>query len=221
MISSLWLSRLTIWCATVSVPVDQYHSALNRPRNASTHRSPCKSPQLASPPRKEVGVSGRTCATTVEMRIIIMLPVHIKPRNHPGNLHSVSTIEISIPSRCSFLQSCELGFDTAVQCVSTLVDSGSAVKVINQDLTNKFKIPTLPCVPAINITAIDNSPIGSGITATTQPVTLQIGRFHKETIPFYVVPSCKYEVILGHPWLAIHCYFLEPGQTHPMVGILS
>lgn len=166
---------------------------------AQKYLDSCKLPQFASPPRKEVDVSGRNCATTVEMRIIIMLPIHIKPRNLPGNPHSVSTIEISIPSRCSFLLSCELGFDTAVQCVSALVDSGSAVNVINQDLTNKFKIPTLPCVPAINITAIDNSPIGSGITATTQPVTLQIGLFHKETIPFYVVPSCKYEVILSHP----------------------
>ncbi|KAL0181745.1 hypothetical protein M9458_024151, partial [Cirrhinus mrigala] len=80
----------------------------------------------------------------------------------------------------------------------------SAVNVINQELISKLKIPTSPCVPAINITTTDNGSIGSGITAITQPITLHIGLFHNETINFYVVPSCKYEVILGHPWLAIH-----------------
>ncbi|KAL0199478.1 hypothetical protein M9458_008018, partial [Cirrhinus mrigala] len=126
-----------------------------------------------------------------------------KTKKYPAHHYSVSTIELPNPTQRSFLLECELYFDTAVQCVSALVDSGSAVNVINQEFTDKLKIPTSPCVPAINITT-DNSPIGSGITATTRPVTLHIGLFHKETITFYVVSSCKYQVILGHPWLAVH-----------------
>ncbi|KAL0173013.1 hypothetical protein M9458_033324, partial [Cirrhinus mrigala] len=127
-----------------------------------------------------------------------------KTKKNPAQHYSVSTIELPNPTQHSFLLECELSFDTPVQCVSALVDSGSAVNVINQELTDKLKIPTSPCVPAINITTIDNGPIGSGITATARPVTLHIGLFHKETITFYVVPSCKYQVILGHPWLAVH-----------------
>ncbi|KAL0153008.1 hypothetical protein M9458_051687, partial [Cirrhinus mrigala] len=127
-----------------------------------------------------------------------------KTKKNPTLRYSVSTIELPNPKQRSFLLECELSVDTAIQCVSALVDSGSAVNVINQELTDKLKIHTLPCVPAINITTIDNGAIGSGITATTRPVTLHIGLFHKETITFHVVPSCKYQVILGHPGLAVH-----------------
>ncbi len=127
-----------------------------------------------------------------------------KTKKNPAHHYSVSTIELPNLIRRSFHLECELDFDTAVQCVPALVDSGSAVNVISQELADKLKIPTSPCIPAINITTIDNGPIGSGITATTQPVTLHIGLFHTETITFYVVPSCKYQVILGHPWLAVH-----------------
>ncbi|RXN21278.1 histone H2A-like protein [Labeo rohita] len=124
-----------------------------------------------------------------------------KTKKNPTLRYSVSTIELPNPKQRSFLLECELSVDTAIQCVSALVDSGSAVNVINQELTDKLKIHTSPCVPTINITTIDNGAIGSGITATTQPITLHIGLFHKETIIFHVVPSCKYQVILGHPWL--------------------
>lgn len=122
-------------------------------------------------------------------------------KSHAPQYH-VSTIEIS--HRQNFLLECRIEFDTAVQCISALVDSGSVVNIVNQELTDKLKIPTTPCVPVINITTIDNGPFGSGITATTAPVSLQIGLFHKEAITFYVVPSCKYQMILGHPWLAVH-----------------
>ncbi|KAL0181816.1 hypothetical protein M9458_024222, partial [Cirrhinus mrigala] len=127
-----------------------------------------------------------------------------KAKKSSTTSYSASTIEVPTSPKLSFLLKCELFFDAAYQCVSALVDSGSAVNVINQELLNKLKTPTSPCVPAITITTIYNGSIGSGITAITQPITLHIGLFHKETINFFVVPSCKYEVILGHPWLAIH-----------------
>ncbi|KAL0150494.1 hypothetical protein M9458_054311 [Cirrhinus mrigala] len=127
-----------------------------------------------------------------------------KMKKNPAPHYSASTIEIPHSKQRSFLLEREFAVDTAIQCVSALVDSGSAINVINQELADKLKIPTSPCVPTINITTIDNGTIGSGITATTQPVTLRVGLFQKETIPFYVLPSCKYQVILGHPWLAVH-----------------
>lgn len=88
--------------------------------------------------------------------------------------------------------------------VSALVDSGAAVNLIHEDLVQELKIPTLPCIPSINITAVDNKPIGQGISQQTFPITLKVGLFHTEKISFYVISSPKNQIILGHPWLAIH-----------------
>ncbi|KAI2668506.1 Transposon Tf2-11 polyprotein [Labeo rohita] len=56
-----------------------------------------------------------------------------KTKKNPTPHYSVSTIEIPHPKQCSFLLECELSVDTAIQCVSALVDSGSAINVINQE----------------------------------------------------------------------------------------
>lgn len=88
-------------------------------------------------------------------------------------------------------------------CVSVLVDSGAALNLINHKIIDKPKIPTLQCVPTINLTAINDAPIGFGITQQTSPLTIHIGLFHVETIIFYVVDSCKYDIILCPPWLSI------------------
>lgn len=84
------------------------------------------------------------------------------------------------------------------------MDSGSAVNLIHDDLIQELKIPTLPCIPSINVTAVDNEPIGQGISQQTVAITLQVGLFHTEEISFYVISSPKNQIILGHPWLAIH-----------------
>lgn len=63
---------------------------------------------------------------------------------------------------------------------AVVVDSGSAVNLIHADLVNELNIPSVPCIPAINITAVNNEPIG--ITHQTVPVTLQIGLFFIEVI---------------------------------------
>ncbi len=100
------------------------------------------------PLRKEIGVNGRT--------LLLLWRGESQQRNlptqdqeNPAHHYSVSTIELPNLIRRSFLLECELAFDTAVQCVPALVDSGSAVNVISQELADKLKIPTSPCIPAI------------------------------------------------------------------------
>ncbi|KAK3518026.1 hypothetical protein QTP70_033021 [Hemibagrus guttatus] len=43
-----------------------------------------------------------------------------------------------------------------------LIDSGTAVNLIDRALVEELGIPTSPCVPSLRITAIDSQPIGEG-----------------------------------------------------------
>ncbi|KAI2653719.1 Retrotransposon-derived protein PEG10 [Labeo rohita] len=85
-----------------------------------------------------------------------------------------------------------------------LIDSGSALNLIHQDLIKKSNIPTQPCDPPLKVNAVNNKPIGDGIVQQTLPMQLQVGLFHHKTISFYVIDSPHHEVILGCPWLSVH-----------------
>lgn len=63
----------------------------------------------------------------------------------------------------------------------------------------------LPCQPPMQITVIDNCPIGGGlITHRTHPITIQIGLLHYEEITFYIIPTPSNLIILDIPWLQLH-----------------
>ncbi|KAL0152509.1 hypothetical protein M9458_052232 [Cirrhinus mrigala] len=85
-----------------------------------------------------------------------------------------------------------------------MIDSGAALNLINKDIIKKYNIPTQPCIPPIQIKAINDTLIDHGIHCQTKTLKLQIGLLHQENITLYVVDSPKYEVILGFPWLSIH-----------------
>ncbi len=94
--------------------------------------------------------------------------------------------------------------DTLSLELTAMIDSGAALNLINKDIVTKFNIPTQLCTPPIRIRAIDDSPIGKGITHQTTTLTLNVGFLHQESISLYIVDSPKHEIILGHPWLSIH-----------------
>jgi len=129
-----------------------------------------------------------------------------KGRRLPYSKTSVSNETLTPPRSHSFSLLIELSSDSDSKYVSALVDSGAALNLIHQDLVQELQIPTVPCIPAINVTAVNNAPIGTGITHQTVPLTLRIGLFHIETISIslYVINSPKHTLILGHPWLAVH-----------------
>ncbi|KAK3512014.1 hypothetical protein QTP70_027615 [Hemibagrus guttatus] len=87
---------------------------------------------------------------------------------------------------------------------TALIDSGSALNLIHQDLITTFNIPIQPCNPALKVNAVNNKPIGDGIFQQTLPMQLQVGLFHWETITFYLIDSPRHEIILGYPWLSVH-----------------
>uniref|UniRef100_A0A8C1V5B8 Gypsy retrotransposon integrase-like protein 1 n=1 Tax=Cyprinus carpio TaxID=7962 RepID=A0A8C1V5B8_CYPCA len=116
--------------------------------------------------------------------------------------------KVSIPSGNLFTKCLTLvmtiTYASYVQCVSALIDSGSALNLIHHELVAKLNIPVIPCIPPIHITAINTQPIGKGITHQTIPITVKIGVFHSETLSFYVTTTPQHPIILGNPWLTIH-----------------
>ncbi len=96
--------------------------------------------------------------------------------------------------------------DTLSLELTAMIDSGAALNLINKDIVTKFNIPTQLCTPPIRIRAIDDSPIGKGITHQTTTLTLNVGFLHQESISLYIVDSPKHEIILGHPG----CLFTTP-----------
>ncbi|KAK3563873.1 hypothetical protein QTP86_004817 [Hemibagrus guttatus] len=88
--------------------------------------------------------------------------------------------------------------------LAPLIDSGSALNLIHQDLITTFNIPIQPCNPPLKVNAVNNKPIGDGIIQQTLPMQLQVELFHQETITFYVIDSPRNEIILGCPWLSVH-----------------
>ncbi|KAK3560561.1 hypothetical protein QTP86_010898 [Hemibagrus guttatus] len=89
--------------------------------------------------------------------------------------------------------------------ISTLIDSGAAVNLIDRGLVEELGIPIFPCVPALRITAIDSQPIGEGyLKHQTELLEFQVGLFHYEQLVFYVTSSPANPVILGFPWLRRH-----------------
>ncbi|KAI2647858.1 Transposon Tf2-9 polyprotein [Labeo rohita] len=94
--------------------------------------------------------------------------------------------------------------DTLTLDLTAMIDSGAALNLINKDIVKKYNIPIQPCIPPIQIKAINDTLIDHGIHHQTRTVKLQIGLLHQESITLYVVDSPKYEVILGFPWLSIH-----------------
>ncbi len=122
--------------------------------------------------------------------------------NKPTQI-KVSTSLTTMLTRC-FTLLLTLTYANSTQCVSALIDSGSALNLIHYELVHELNILVIPCIPPINIIAINNQPIGGGITHQTAPVTVKIGIFHSETISLYVTSTPQHPIVLGNPWLAIH-----------------
>ncbi|KAK3524729.1 hypothetical protein QTP86_001813, partial [Hemibagrus guttatus] len=86
-----------------------------------------------------------------------------------------------------------------------LIDYGVAVNIIDNNLIEKHQLPTVPCIPPLRGTAVNNQPIGEGyLNWITTPLKLTIGLFHAEQFPFYILESPANPIILELPWLQLH-----------------
>ncbi|KAK3561332.1 hypothetical protein QTP86_030630 [Hemibagrus guttatus] len=86
-----------------------------------------------------------------------------------------------------------------------LIDSRAIINLIDRALVEELRIPTIPCMPSLRITAIDSQPIGGGyLTHQTELLDFKVDLFHCERLAFYVTSSAANPVILGFPWLRQH-----------------
>lgn len=143
-----------------------------------------------------------------------------REREYSG-IKFTSTTNYASSIHHSFYLSVDIFFNEASKCITALVDSGAAVNLIHADLVKELKIPTVPCIPAINITTLNNGPIGTGITHQTVPVTLQIELYHTEVISLFVIDSLKNVIILCHPWLAVHDLSISWNQGELINGQIT
>ncbi len=127
-----------------------------------------------------------------------------KARRSVSATSRVSVDQFSLPISKSFLIPVRLTTKDGPISLTALIDSGAALNLINKDIIKKYSLTTLPCVPTICITDVNNKPIEGGVTRQTAPAQLQIGLFHRESISFYIIDSPRYEIILGYPWLSTH-----------------
>ncbi|KAL0195007.1 hypothetical protein M9458_008579, partial [Cirrhinus mrigala] len=110
----------------------------------------------------------------------------------------------SLLSNKSLTLPVSLKTDTLSPELTAMIDSRAELNLIHKDIVSKYNIPTQPCIPPIQIKAINNTLTDHGITSQTKTLKLQVGLLHLESITLYIVDSPKYEIILGFPWLSIH-----------------
>lgn len=119
-------------------------------------------------------------------------------------LERSTSIPAKVNLQCSTLP-VQIGYANEAQCLTALVDSASAVILISCDLINELCLPTVPSASPLQITAVNNQPIGDGyLMQQTVPISLKVGLFHKVEISFFVITLPCMTVILGFPWLHAH-----------------
>lgn len=99
--------------------------------------------------------------------------------------------------------------------VPVLIDPGSAVNLINSNLVQELNLLTIPCTPPLQVTTINDQPIGKGIlTHTTAVMELQIGLFHYKKLAFFIIPSPFNLIVLRLPWLQLQepCISSKEGE---------
>ncbi len=171
--------------------------------------------------RRELDAANRICATTVVKQAIVTSSAHTKPGG-PSLTSRVSGDQFSLPISKSFLIPVRLTTKDGPISLTALIDSGVALNLINKDIVKKYSLTTLPCVPTICITDVNNKPIEGGLPdklhllsyrldCSTEKAFLSISLIHPDW---------------NHPRipLAIHsrsCIILESWRIDSLVWILS
>lgn len=87
--------------------------------------------------------------------------------------------------------------------LATLIDSGSDICLIDENLVQQLEIDQVPLPSPVPANALDGRPLGT-ITHRTVPVRLLLAGNHSETIQLHILRSPHHPLILGFPWLLRH-----------------
>lgn len=138
------------------------------------------------------GQSGHQCAACPD-----------KPKSAKVPKSQMSKETSSVSFHQSFTLPIAIDYNDLLNCVTALVDS--EVNLIHHELVTALNIPTISCIPFINITTGGNKPIGTSITKQTIPPNST--HWSVPLRKYFVICdilSPKNQIILGHLWLTIH-----------------
>ncbi|KAL0163510.1 hypothetical protein M9458_039263 [Cirrhinus mrigala] len=187
---------------TIKIDNLMRQSSKQRSSKSNRHMSSIGDPATEQTPSEpmQLNASRLTEEERVRRRLNHLNGCSLKSKNSSGvNIKNLSLLQYK-----SLTLPVTIRTDTLSLDLTAMIDSGAALNPINQAIVKKYNIPTQPCIPPIQIKAINDTLIDHGIHHQTKTVTLQIGLLHQESITLYVVDSPKYKVILGFPWLSIH-----------------
>ncbi|KAI4897414.1 hypothetical protein NFI96_032838 [Prochilodus magdalenae] len=86
-----------------------------------------------------------------------------------------------------------------------LIDSGAEGNFMNIQVVKLLQVPVSTLKRPLRLSAVDGDPVGPGyVTSITSPVTMDISALHSEKLPFFVLETAEYAVILGLSWLKLH-----------------
>ncbi|KAI4880514.1 hypothetical protein NFI96_007308 [Prochilodus magdalenae] len=86
-----------------------------------------------------------------------------------------------------------------------LIDSGAEGNFMNIQVVKLLQVPVSSLKRPLRLSAVDGDPVGPGyVTSITSPVTMDISALHSEKLPFFVLETAEYAVILGLSWLKLH-----------------
>ncbi|XP_041437205.1 uncharacterized protein LOC121399720 [Xenopus laevis] len=89
--------------------------------------------------------------------------------------------------------------------VSALVDSGAGGNFLDAAFAERYNIPLNPLTPPMRISAIDKSPLGSGlVTQKSKALSMCVNNMHYEKLAFHILDGSSSPLILGLPWLQVH-----------------
>ena len=93
------------------------------------------------------------------------------------------------------------------EILTALVDTGaSGFAFASKSLCNRLKVNPIPLPSAIALVGFEGKK-GSDITHKI-PLRFILGN-HVESFSAYVTESCKYDLVLGLPWLEMHAPFVD------------
>ena len=88
--------------------------------------------------------------------------------------------------------------------LQAFIDSGAAGNFMDFSLAQRLKIPTTGLDSPLSVTALDGRPLGKGLVdRTTSAVHVRIDS-HQEQLPFHLIQSPEFPIVLGYPWLSHH-----------------
>ena len=84
-----------------------------------------------------------------------------------------------------------------------LIDSGCEQNLIDSELVQQLKIPIIPLVAPLCVSALNGKALPV-ISHQTEPIEVVVSGNHREKLSFYVFPSPQSPLVLGYPWLSLH-----------------